>query len=99
MAGPTREFWQQRFVANEMPWDRGAASPQLATWLASGALAPCRILVPGCGGGYEVVAPAPPRFDVTALDYPPAAVPLTPGRLPPSNVPAAPGQTPPPEWQ
>jgi hypothetical protein len=38
MAGPAREFWQQRFVPNETPWDRGAANPQLATWLASAEL-------------------------------------------------------------
>lgn len=25
-------------------------------WLATGALQPCRILVPGCGSGYEVAA-------------------------------------------
>ena len=73
MTGPTHEFWQQRFEANEMPWDCGAASPQLGEWLASGALARCRVLVPGCGGGYEVVALARAGFDVTALDSAPAA--------------------------
>jgi len=86
MAGPTREFWQQRFVANETPWDRGAASPQLAAWLASGALTPCRALVPGCGGGYEVVALAQAGFNVTALDYAPAAIALTRERLAQANA-------------
>jgi SAM-dependent methyltransferase len=86
MAGPTREFWPQRFVANETPWDRGAASPQLAAWLASGALTPCRILVPGCGGGYEVVALAQAGFNVTALDYAPAAIALTRERLAQANT-------------
>ncbi|HEV8255759.1 MAG TPA: hypothetical protein VGR42_02185 [Casimicrobiaceae bacterium] len=57
MAGPTREFWQHRFVANETSWDRGAANPQLATWLASGALAPCRIFVPG--GEHMITGSAP----------------------------------------
>ena len=32
-----------------------------------------RVLVPGCGGGYEVVALARAGFDVTALDSAPAA--------------------------
>lgn len=99
MAGPTREFWQQRFVANEMPWDRGAASPQLATWLASGALTPCRILVPGCGGGYEVVALARAGFDVTALDYAPGAITFTRERLAQANVRATLVQADALEWQ
>ena len=57
-----------------MPWDRGATSPQLAAWLAASALEPCRILVPGCGSGYEVAALAAAGFEVTALDYAAEAV-------------------------
>src|SRR3990172_4515758 len=74
MAGPTREFWDKRFSEGDMPWDRGATSPQLAAWLAAGALEPCRILVPGCGSGYEVAAWAAAGFEVTALDYAAEAV-------------------------
>lgn len=74
MAGPTREFWEQRFAAGETPWDRGEANPQLDAWLASGALKPCRILVPGCGSGYEVAVLAKAGFEVTALDYAPEAI-------------------------
>lgn len=74
MAGPTREFWEQRFAAGETPWDRGEANPQLDAWLASGALKPCRILVPGCGSGYEVAVLAAAGFEVTALDYAPEAI-------------------------
>lgn len=74
MSGPTSTFWQERFDQQQTPWDRGAASPQLLAWLDSGALAPCRILVPGCGSGWEVAELARRGFDVTALDYAPAAV-------------------------
>ena len=74
MAGPTREFWQKRFQADDTPWDRGAVNPQLGVWLASSALQPCRILVPGCGSGYEVAALAAAGFEVTALDYAPEAL-------------------------
>ncbi|HVL37467.1 MAG TPA: methyltransferase domain-containing protein [Burkholderiales bacterium] len=80
-AGPTREFWEERFRAGETPWDRGAASPQLAAWLAAGELAPCRILVPGCGSGHEVAALADAGFDVTGLDYAAAALERTRERL------------------
>ncbi|MEX2198411.1 MAG: methyltransferase domain-containing protein [Burkholderiales bacterium] len=69
MAGPTREFWEERFAAGNTPWDRGASSPQLASWLRAGSLKPCRILVPGCGSGYEVVDLALAGFEVTGLDY------------------------------
>ena len=33
MAGPTADFWQEKFNKNEIAWDRGAASPQLLAWL------------------------------------------------------------------
>jgi len=74
VAGPTREFWEERFQAGNTPWDRGAPSPQLDAWLSRGELKPCRILVPGCGSGYEVAALAAAGFEVTALDYAPIAV-------------------------
>ena len=74
MAGPTREFWDQRFSEGNTPWDRGESNPQLHAWLRAGALGPCRILVPGCGAGHEVATLAAAGFDVTALDYSPQAV-------------------------
>ena len=74
MAGPTRNFWDKRFAEGDMPWDRGAANPQLGIWLASHALEPRRILVPGCGSGHEVAVLAQAGFDVTALDYSPEAI-------------------------
>jgi SAM-dependent methyltransferase len=74
LTGPTREFWEHRFQSGETPWDRGAVNPQLDAWLATGALRPGRILVPGCGSGHEVVALARAGFDVTAIDYAPEAL-------------------------
>ncbi|HUH92705.1 MAG TPA: methyltransferase domain-containing protein [Casimicrobiaceae bacterium] len=81
MSGPTRDFWEERFVAGRTPWDRGARNPQLERWIASGELEPCRILVPGCGSGHEVAVLAQKGFEVTALDYAPAALALTRERL------------------
>jgi len=74
MPGPTMQFWQEQFEQGRTLWDRGGVNPQLDDWLASGALSPCRILVPGCGSGYEVVALAQAGFDVTGLDYAPVAI-------------------------
>ena len=74
MAGPTTEFWQKRFEKKETGWDRGSPSPQLLAWLDSGELQPCRIAVPGCGTGWEVVELAKRGFDVIGIDYTAAAV-------------------------
>jgi SAM-dependent methyltransferase len=69
VSGPTREFWDEHFRSGDTPWDRGNAHPQLRAWLEERALRPSRVMVPGCGSGYEVVALAATGFDVTALDY------------------------------
>ena len=74
MAGPTLDFWQRRFETGQTAWDRGDVSPQLRAWLKAGALQPVRICVPGCGSGWEVAELARSGFEVTAIDYAPAAV-------------------------
>lgn len=70
-------FWQDHFDKGRTPWDRGGASPQLLQWLNSGDLKPCRIAVPGCGKGWEVVELAELGFDVVAIDYTAGAVEAT----------------------
>lgn len=89
MTGPPLQFWEQRFQQGNTPWDRGEANPQLASWLAAGELKPCRILVPGCGSGYEVAALAQAGFEVTALDYSSEAIARTRGHLASSSLKAA----------
>jgi len=86
MAGPTKEFWEQRFHEGRTPWDRGEVNPQCSAWLAAGLLKPCRILVPGCGSGYEVAALAQAGFDVTGLDYAPVAIARTRQLLEAANL-------------
>jgi SAM-dependent methyltransferase len=73
-SGPGVDFWQARFESGATPWDRGAPHPRLVEAIGSGMLAPCRILVPGCGSGHEVALLAAHGFDATGLDYAPAAV-------------------------
>jgi SAM-dependent methyltransferase len=74
MAGPTVEFWQERYQNQQIGWDRGAVNPQLHAWLDAGHLQPCRIAVPGCGSGWEVAELAQRGFEVTAIDYAAEAV-------------------------
>lgn len=89
MTGPTKDFWEERFSTGNTPWDRGASSPQLGAWLASGALQPCRILVPGCGSGHEVAELAMAKFEVTGLDYADEAIARTHRRISEAEVDAA----------
>ena len=65
--------WEERYQQGDTGWDRGSSSPALYTWLDSGALKPCRILIPGCGLGHEVVTLARLGYDVTAVDIAPSA--------------------------
>lgn len=73
--GPTREFWEERYLTRQTGWDRGQAGPQLATWLAAGEFkAGSRVAVPGCGRGWEVVALARHGVETIGIDYSPQAV-------------------------
>ncbi|MDH5331539.1 MAG: TPMT family class I SAM-dependent methyltransferase [Aquincola sp.] len=87
MTGPDRDFWEQRFMQRQTPWDRGAPSPQVLRWIASGAFAVGqRVAVPGCGSGHDVVEIARAGCDVVAIDYAEAATVLTRDRLATASV-------------
>lgn len=75
------DAWEERYQRGETGWDRGGVSPALLHWLESGELQPCRLLVPGCGRGYEVVELAKRGFAVTAIDIAPSAVAFLQQRL------------------
>lgn len=81
MAGPDRQFWQQRFEQGHTPWDRGEASPQLLDWLDEMRRLGGTVAVPGCGSGHEVAALAGAGCRVIGIDYAPAAIELSRSRL------------------
>ena len=66
--------WEARYQAGTTGWDRGKTSQNLLAWLDSGELQACRILVPGCGNGYEVLTLAERGFETVAIDI--AATPV-----------------------
>lgn len=66
-------FWQPRYVAGATPWDFGGVPVALSRWLSAQSAAG-RVLIPGCGAGHEVRAFHDAGWDVTAIDYAPAAV-------------------------
>ena len=65
--------WEERYQAGTTRWERGAVNPAFVAWRASGALSPCRILVPGAGRSPEPAELAGAGFDVTVLDVAPSA--------------------------
>ena len=67
------DFWTVRYAAGKTPWDFGGVPTALKSFLASSS-APGRVLIPGCGSGYEVQAFHAAGYDVTAIDFSPAAV-------------------------
>jgi len=67
------EFWDTRYRGGTTPWDAGAVPKRLAQWLVAEPRA-MRVLVPGCGSGYEVRLFAERGHDVLAIDFSDAAV-------------------------
>jgi SAM-dependent methyltransferase len=67
------EFWDARFRGGVTPWDAGGVPARLPAWLAS-RQSRMKILLPGCGSGYEVRLFAERRHDVLAIDFSDAAI-------------------------
>ncbi len=67
------EFWDGRYRAEHMPWDFRGVPRALVQWLQK-CERPGRVLIPGCGSGYEVKAFAEHGWEVLAVDFSPAAV-------------------------
>jgi SAM-dependent methyltransferase len=67
------EFWDTRYRQGVTPWDAGRVPPRLLRWLANQPVGQ-RVLVPGCGSGYEVKLFAERGDDVLGIDFADAAV-------------------------
>lgn len=66
-------FWTERFEQDFTPWDRRGVPAALQQFVAR-ANKPLTTLIPGCGSGYEVGYLSDAGWDVTAIDFSPAAV-------------------------
>lgn len=67
--------WEDRYLANDMPWEKGEAAPGLVDFLAAHPeLVRGSVCVPGCGTGHDVRAWANAGFTVTGLDLAPSAM-------------------------
>ncbi len=67
------EFWDKRYRAGRTPWDFHGVPLALVEWLQRNEQLG-RVLIPGCGSGYEVRVFADRGWDVLAVDFSPSAV-------------------------
>jgi SAM-dependent methyltransferase len=67
--------WEARYQSQDMPWEKGEASPGLVDFLRSHPrLEQGSVLVPGCGTGHDVRAWAKAGFSVTGCDIAASAI-------------------------
>jgi SAM-dependent methyltransferase len=65
--------WEERYRRGDTPWEKGQAHPALVEWLATNAMSG-RVIVPGCGLGYDVRAIARAGAEVVGVDMAPFAM-------------------------
>ena len=69
------EYWEARYQAQDMPWEKGEPSPGLVDFLAAHpGLARGAVCVPGCGTGHDVRAWARAGFPAFGYDIAPSAI-------------------------
>lgn len=70
--------WENRYQTQDMPWEKGAASPGLIDFLSSHpGLLRETVCVPGCGTGHDVRAWAQAGFKASGFDIAPTAIQLS----------------------
>ena len=71
------EYWEQRYQAQDMGWEKGEPSPGLVDFLAAHPELPrATVVVPGCGTGHDVRAFAGAGFTAEGIDLAPSAIKL-----------------------
>src|SRR6266496_447182 len=70
-------YWEGRYQARDMPWEKGEPSPGLVDFLAAHPdLKRGSVCVPGCGTGHDVRAWARAGFEAFGCDIAPSAIQL-----------------------
>ena len=70
-----QDYWDNRYAENSTVWDLGEVSPPLKAYFDQVTNKQLRILIPGCGNGYEAEYLLQQSFDnVTVIDIAPLAV-------------------------
>lgn len=66
------EYWNARYLKDNTPWDFGGIPADLKAFLKKKGKN-AKVLIPGCGSGYEIKAFAEAGYDVTAIEFAPFA--------------------------
>jgi methyl halide transferase len=74
--GYSREDWERHYNEEDLRWDLNEAAPPLVLLWQEKKFSPCKVIVPGCGAGHEVLFLAKKGFNVTAVDYSHGAIKL-----------------------
>jgi methyl halide transferase len=71
----SKDYWNKRYEAEQTGWDLKAVSPPLKAYIDQLTDKDLRILIPGCGSGYEAEYLANQGFQhITVVDIAPLAV-------------------------
>jgi methyl halide transferase len=71
----SKDYWNNRYEAEETGWDLKTISPPLKTYIDQLTDKNLRILIPGCGSGYEAEYLLKNGFqNVTVIDFAPLVV-------------------------
>ena len=71
----SQDYWNNRYEAEETGWDLKTISPPLKAYIDQLTDKNLRILIPGCGSGYEAEYLLKQGFqDVTVIDFAPLVV-------------------------
>ncbi len=63
-------FWDEKYINNESHWDMSTHTPVFEEILDSGEfMKPGKILIAGCGKGYDAILAAKKGYDVYAVDF------------------------------
>jgi SAM-dependent methyltransferase len=63
-------FWTKRWESGKTPWDFGGIPPALLAFLKRNvAPLPARVLIPGCGTGYELRSFHEVGYDASAIEF------------------------------
>lgn len=66
------EYWENIYLNNDAGWDLGGATPYIEK--TSDEIKKGKVIILGCGRGYDAVMLAKKGFQVTAVDFSPSAI-------------------------
>lgn len=67
-------FWDEKYQANDFPWDLGKAAPVFERLVKNGQVPAGQLMVLGAGRGFDARLFARHGFQVTAVDFAPHAI-------------------------